>query len=84
MSAEFDKVKMRLGYNHFYVNIEDAVKILRVFNEVTLLKLETNYSTKPPVEVAIPIEAGFVHIETADPGEAFARIMAGEAIRSKE
>lgn len=84
MSAEFDKVQLKIGYQRFYASVEDAIKILRVFSQVNLLKLDTNYSAKPPQEIAAPIEAGFVVIENADPGEAFARIVAGEAIRSKE
>ena len=84
MSAEFNKVQLKIGYQRFYAEIEDAIKILRVFSEVNLLRFDTNYSVTPAIEVAVPITAGFVCIENADPGEAFARIVAGEAIRSKE
>ena len=84
MSTEFDKVEVNIGYMRFYAEVEDAIKILRVFSGMNLLKLDTNYSAKPPVEVAVPVEVGFVCIRNADPGEAFARIVAGEASRSKE
>lgn len=84
MSAEFDKVSVRIGYATYYANIEDATKILQLFSSVSLLKVETNYSAKPPVEVAVPIEDGYVTIQNADPGKALARILAGEAMINKE
>lgn len=91
MSAEFDKVQIKIGYQRFYASVEDAIKILRMFSQVNLLRLDTNYSAKSPQysakspqEIAVPMEAGFVVIENADPGEAFARIVAGETIRNKK
>lgn len=82
--AEFDKVVLKIGYVRYYATLEDAMKVMRVFNEVDLLLYDTRYAGGKSIEVAIPPREDHVSICNADPAAAFRRMSAGEACGSEE